>query len=44
MSYHYDQQVIDEALAILESRQRHLGQTFTHPNTAADFLRLKMGG
>ena len=43
MSYHYDQQVIDEALAILESRQRHLGQTFTHPNTAADFLRLKMG-
>ncbi|WHF42166.1 RadC family protein [Aeromonas salmonicida] len=46
MSHHYDdrhQQVINEALAILESRQRHLGQAFTHPRAAADFLRLKMG-
>jgi len=46
MSYHYEdrhQQVINEALAILESRQRHLGQAFTHPRAAADFLRLKMG-
>ena len=43
MSHHYDQQVINEAIAVLESRQRHLGQTFTHPNAAADFLRLKMG-
>ncbi|ATU98057.1 RadC family protein [Aeromonas mytilicola] len=46
MSHHYDdrhQQVINEALAILESRQRHLGQAFTQPKAAADFLRLKMG-
>lgn len=43
MSHHYDQQVINEAIAILESRQRHLGQVFTHPNAAADFLRLKLG-
>ncbi|MFM4731957.1 RadC family protein [Aeromonas salmonicida] len=46
MSYHYEdrhQQVINEALAILESRQRHLGQAFTRPRAAADFLRLKMG-
>ena len=28
---------------LAESRQRHLGQAFTHPNAAADFLRLKMG-
>ncbi len=43
MSHHYDQQVINEAIAILESRQRHLGQAFTQPHAAADFLRLKMG-
>ena len=43
MSHHYDQQVINAALAILESRQRHLGQAFAQPQTAADFLRLKMG-
>ena len=49
MSHNYgdhpgqDDHIINQALAILESRQRHLGQTFTHPNAAADFLRLKMG-
>ena len=49
MSHNYgdhpgqDDHIINQALAILECRQRHLGQAFTHPNAAADFLRLKMG-
>ena len=49
MSQHYDDQpgqgdhIINQALAILESRQRHLGNAFTQPKAAADFLRLKMG-
>lgn len=49
MSQHYDDQpgqgdhIINQALAILESRQRHLGHAFTQPKAAADFLRLKMG-
>ena len=49
MTHHYDDHpglgdhIINQALAILECRQRHLGQAFTHPNAAADFLRLKMG-
>ncbi|KTA85920.1 RadC family protein [Aeromonas salmonicida] len=49
MSHHYedryqrDDHIINEALAILESRQRHLGQAFTQSKAAADFLRLKMG-
>ena len=46
MSQHYDDHpdhIINQALAILESRQRHLGNAFTQPKAAADFLRLKMG-
>lgn len=49
MSHHYDDHpgqgdhLINQALAILESRQRHLGNAFTQPKAAADFLRLKMG-
>ena len=49
MSQHYDDQpgqgdhIINQALAILESRQRHPGHAFTQPQAAADFLRLKMG-
>ncbi|WP_429183231.1 JAB domain-containing protein [Aeromonas rivipollensis] len=46
MTHHYDDHpdhIINQALAILESRQRHLGHAFTQPKAAADFLRLKMG-
>ena len=49
MSHNYgdhpgqDDYIINQALAILESRQRHLGHAFTQPKAAADFLRLKMG-
>ena len=49
MTHHYDDHpglgdhIINQALAILESRQRHLGNAFTQPKAAADFLRLKMG-
>ncbi|MFM5460414.1 RadC family protein [Aeromonas veronii] len=49
MTHHYDDHpgqddyIINQALAILESRQRHLGHAFTQPKVAADFLRLKMG-
>lgn len=44
MTHHYDDHpgqgdhIINQALAILESRQRHLGHAFTQPKAAADFV------